>query len=84
MRKISYLLFLVMLWGCNSDSETGKYQNKWDNVIHVREKVKEINTEDVLISSLVRLCMVYDYLIIRDHNSNNEFIHIFDRNNLIT
>ncbi|MDR1169928.1 MAG: 6-bladed beta-propeller [Prevotellaceae bacterium] len=81
MKKISYLLIPVIFWGCNYSTETEKYQNKRDNIFHVQEKVKEINTEDVLISSLARLYIVHDYLIISDHHSTDKLIYIFDRNN---
>ncbi|MDR1341524.1 MAG: 6-bladed beta-propeller, partial [Prevotellaceae bacterium] len=79
MKKISYLLILVIFWGCNYSTKTEKYQNKRDNIFHVQEKVKEIiNTEDVLTGSLARLHIVHDYLIISDYHSTEKLIYIFD------
>ncbi|MDR1116262.1 MAG: 6-bladed beta-propeller [Tannerella sp.] len=80
--KLFGCLLLCLCCGCNSNSsKTEKYQNRRDHIIHVREKVKEINMEDALIGSIARLYLVHDYLIISDHSSNSELIHIFDRNN---
>jgi hypothetical protein len=81
MGKLSYIAVLIMLWGCNGGSGTEKHQGRRDNVVHVREKIKEINTEDVLIGSTARLYIIHDYLIISDYHSYNELIHIFDLNN---
>ncbi|MDR1169851.1 MAG: 6-bladed beta-propeller [Prevotellaceae bacterium] len=81
MKKILYLAVLVMLWGCNGGPETEKLQSRRDHIVHVREKVTEISMEDVLIGSIAPLYIIHDYLIISDHRSNNEQIHIFDRNN---
>ena len=82
MNKSVYLfLIIAFCWGCSSNSATEKYQNKRSNIINVRDKIKEIVIEDVLINDLSWPQIVDDYLFIKDHQSVNELIHIFDKNN---
>jgi hypothetical protein len=81
MNKLLYLSLITALgWSCKY-SETEKYQSKRDNVVNVRDKVKEIEMEEVLIGSVVRLFLMGDYLIIADHKSYDKLIHLFDKNN---
>ena len=79
--KLLLLLLIVMHWSCTHNSETEKYQNERDLIINVREKIKEIESEDVLIGQVARLYMINDYLIIADHRSLDKLIHLFDKNN---
>jgi hypothetical protein len=74
---------MAVCWSCTQNSGTEKHQGKRDNVVNVRDKVKEIviPEEDVMIGSVARLYMIDDYLIIKDYHSYNELIHIFDKNN---
>ncbi|GAB6010931.1 6-bladed beta-propeller [Viscerimonas tarda] len=79
LTKLLCVLFTMVCWGCAHDSETEKYQNSRKNVVNVREKVKEIEMEDVLIGQTARLFLIGDYLIIGDYKSLDKLIHIFDR-----
>jgi hypothetical protein len=82
MRTILYLLFIPLCWGCTHSTETAKYQNERDNVINVREKVKELVFGDVLINDNSRARLIIDdYLFISDSKSVSEMIHVFDKNN---
>lgn len=80
MNRLLYLLFIVACWSCTNSSEVEKHQNKRDNIINVRQKIKEIKIEDVLISGSNRLQLMNDYLIISDYNSIDKLIHLFDKN----
>ncbi|KAA6332550.1 hypothetical protein EZS27_018950 [termite gut metagenome] len=79
INKLLYLLLIAACYSCSSNSDTEKYQNKRDNVINVREKVKEIEMEEVLIGQTARLCLMNDYLIIGDYKSLDKLIHLFDK-----
>ena len=72
----------IVCWSCTLNSKTEKYQNRHNNIVNVRDKVKEIkiNEEDVLIGSAARLFLIDNYLIIKDSRSSNKLIHLFDKN----
>ena len=82
MKKLSYLLFAAMCWGCAHDLQIGKHQNKRDNIVNVQEKVKEIkiSEDDVLIGAVARLYLIDSILIITDGKSPDKLIHIFNKN----
>jgi hypothetical protein len=76
--RLFYLLLIATCWSC-TNSTTEKHQGKRDKVINVREKMKEIEMEDVLISSSNALYLIDDYLIISDYKAPDESIHLFDK-----
>lgn len=78
--KVSLLLLIVLCLSCTSNTDTEIYQNRRDNVISVKDKVKEIMIEDVLIGRVTRPYLIDKYLIIVDHSSYDRFIHLFDKN----
>ena len=80
MKWLLYLLVIAICWSCNDNAGTEKHQGKRDNIINVRDKVKEIVIEDVMINSWPLLYMMGDYLIIADYKSTGELIPIFDKN----
>ena len=51
MNKLLYLLLIAVCWSCSQDSETEKHQSKRDQVVDVRDKMKEFSTQDVLIKT---------------------------------
>lgn len=54
MNKLLYLLLIAVCWSCSQDSETEKHQSKRDQVVDVRDKMKEFSTQDVLIGRISR------------------------------
>jgi hypothetical protein len=83
MNKLLSLLFVSVCWSCTHDLQTEKYQNNRNNVINVREKVKEIeiSEDDVLIGAVARLFLIDSFLIITDSRTADKVIHIFNKNN---
>lgn len=82
MKKLVYIFLIITLYcGCSSNSSTEKHQSKRDNIINVRDRIKEIVIEDVLLNNLVRPQVINKYLFMTDYFSTDEFIHIFDKNN---
>ena len=81
--KLFFILTLILCISCNRNSETKIYHSKRENIVNVREKVKEIkiNEDDVLIGSVARLTLLDNYLIIHDNRSLDKLIRIFDKNN---
>ncbi len=80
MKKSLCLFIAIVCWSCKHSSETEKYQNKYDNIVNVHNKVKEIVINDVLINSLTKIYAFDKYLIILDYKSHDEQIHLFDKN----
>jgi hypothetical protein len=81
MKKLVYVLFIAVSWSCSRDAGTEKYLGKLDNIINVHDKVKEIVTEDILLSNLIRPYIIDEYLIIEDYKSPDEILHLFNKNN---
>ena len=82
MKKIIFIIVIVLCWSCTHNTKTEKYQGSRNNIVNVRDEVKEIkiNDEDVIIGSVVRLFIIDNYLIIEDAHSAGKLIHIFDKN----
>jgi hypothetical protein len=81
MKNILYALFLLLAcYSCTHQSEHAKTQQKRDNIVDVKQFIKEIAIEDVLINGGAWPCLIDDYLFIKDHRSIKH-IHIFDKNN---
>jgi hypothetical protein len=81
MKKKICILMITVCWGCNHSSDTEKYQNKRDHILFVKEKIKELEIEDVLIGQYAHLYIMNDYLLISDPRSVDEQIYIFNKNN---
>jgi hypothetical protein len=79
MNKLLYLLFIIACWSCSQNSGTEKYQRKRDHITNVREKVKDIDLKDIFFSSMNRLYIAGNYLVISDFKSSDKLIHIFDK-----
>ncbi len=80
MKEKLIIFIFAICWSCNSSTDTEKYQNKRNNIIHIQELVKEINIEEVLISQFSSLFIINDYLLISDSRSPDKLIHIFNKN----
>lgn len=78
--KTVCLLLISVCWSCARSSEPEKYQSKRDNVLNVRNEIKEIEIEDVLIGRTVQTQIIDNYLIIGDYRSPDKLIHLFDKN----
>ena len=83
MREILYILLLTVCWSCAQNSKTEVYQNKRANILDVQDRVKEIAINDVLIGPISPLCIVGEYLIIGDVKSQDNLIHIFNKNDFL-
>lgn len=83
MRKIQILAVLcicAVVMNCAQSTDTEKHQNERDRVTAVRESVKEIVINDVMIGSIARLSLINNFLVIMDAKSSDMLIHLFDRN----
>lgn len=80
MNKLLYFFLILICIGCTSNTETERYWSKCAPMQNIKEKIKEIKIEDVLIGGTSRLYLMKDYLMIVDHASYDKQIHIFDKN----
>lgn len=79
--QVSCSMLLLLCSGCKQGCVTEKYQGKRDNVIDVRQKVKEIVIKDVLIGGISQLNILNDYLIISDYKAFDNIVHVIDKHN---
>lgn len=77
---LSYLLLITLFCGCTQKTDTEKYQKSRNNIVNVRDKVREIEIEDVLIGRTSLPYIADKYLIITDYESPDQQIHLFDKN----
>jgi len=78
-KLLLYLLIIAAFcWSC-SHPTTEKYQSSRNKVVNVRDKLKEIEMEEVPVSSRSMLSILGDYLIITDTKVYDKFIHLFDK-----
>ena len=71
---------VVAALSCTQNGGTEKHQGSRNNIVNVREKIKEIQMGDVLVSSSNSLYLICDYLIIQDSKSPDKILHLFDKN----
>jgi hypothetical protein len=63
------------------NTATEKYQNRRDNIVNVRERIREIDFKDIYISNISWPYLIDNYLLVRDYKSPDKQIHIFNKNN---
>ena len=79
LRKIANILFIVLaITSCTNNATTEKHQTVRNKIENCYQKVKEFQTGDILIGSTTRLYSMDNHLIIADHKSSNQLIHIFN------
>jgi hypothetical protein len=79
MNKLLILLITAVCWSC-SDNSFEKHQKKRDNSINVKDRLKEIPIDDVLIYWLCDVYTIAGYLLIADYRSYDKQIHLFNKN----
>lgn len=79
MKLLLYLLMVLFCGACTTKEKNEKWQNKRANVVNVKDNVKEIDTEDVLIGSLAKPYIFGKYLAVADYKSFDKLVHVFDK-----
>lgn len=74
-----YILIVTIYCACTPTSKTEKKQTMNNNITSVKELIKEINIEDVLIGSTARLFLLDNYLLIADIKSKDKLLHLFEK-----
>lgn len=80
MKKLLVILSGIILFSCTRSSSTEKYQTDRNNVENVHSRIKEFETDSVLIGNNARIYIMDNYLLIADHRGYDKQIHIFDKN----
>lgn len=73
-------LFVTFLCACSSEEKKEKFQRSRDNIVNVKEQIKEVDTGDVLLGKHTSCDYSKDYLILLDYNGWEGVIHLFDKN----
>lgn len=79
MRLVLYLLVILFCGACTSRETNEKWQNRRANIVNVKDDVKEIDTDDVLIGAVAQPYMCGEYLAVIDYKSFDKLVHIFDK-----
>ncbi len=80
MKKAIYILTtVILLYSCSSETE--KHQNNRTNIIECKDKIKEINTEPLILGGVCRTYMMNEYLMILDVEPLEYHLHLFDKTN---
>jgi hypothetical protein len=80
---LSFSVVLLLCNGCVQQPATEKYQSSRDVVVHVKDKMREIVVDDVLIGDRSNLYLLNEYLIAKEVKVGmawDKFVHIFDKN----
>ena len=80
-KTVCLFLLIASCWGCSSSPTTEKFQDERDNIINVRDQIKEIPIGDLLIGFFSWPVVIDNYIFITDYKTVAEFVHIFDKNN---
>lgn len=79
MTKIIYLLLSIFLFGCNESQNKEKHYTTENGIINIKDKIKEIKIDSILIGGVIRLYTINEYLILSDYQSLDNQIHIFSK-----
>ncbi|MCQ2973831.1 MAG: hypothetical protein MJ211_03365 [Bacteroidales bacterium] len=79
MKKLIYFLLLLCLYSCSSNNDITKYQKKRGNIIEVKNKIKEIDLNDVLLHENSVPYIFGKYFIVLDPYTTEKVINIFDK-----
>lgn len=77
---IIFCLYFVFFASCKKQIGTEKIQTERNNIINVKNKIKEIKTDSILLSSISKPYLISDYLLIVDFKAYDECVHIFNKN----
>lgn len=79
MKLVLYLWVVLFCVACASKDKNEKWQSRRSNVVDVKDDVKEIDTEDVLIGAVAQPYICGKYLAVVDYGSVEKLVHIFDK-----
>jgi len=77
---IIQLIFFSILISC-SNGKQEKHQTSRNNILKIKDKIIDFDTDSILIGKYPQLYLADKYLIIVDYKSLTEFIQIFDKYN---
>lgn len=79
MRLVLYLLVILFFGACASKEKNEKWQSQRSNIVNVKDDVKEIDTEEVMIGSVAQPYICGKYLAVIDYKSVDKLVHMFDK-----
>lgn len=79
MRLVLYLLVILFCGACTSKGKNEKFQNQRLNIVNVKDDMKEIDMENLLIGAVAQPYICGKYLAVIDYRSVDKLVHIFDK-----
>lgn len=79
MKKIIYLFVFVSFYSCKPETVIEKKQGSRDAIIDIKDRLKEIVIEEVLISDIAVPYILGEYLIIEDYRPDDKLLHFFTK-----
>lgn len=80
MKKLTTIaLLLILCSGCGKQNKTDKIQKSRNNIVNVKDHVREIQVENVFFHSVSDVYLLDNYLLIADYNSYDMQIHFFNK-----
>ena len=81
MKKVIYLLLIVFCFACSSqNTEKERIYNSWDKEADVKDAVRELSLEDVMVHDNSSLYVNGNYILIVDHSSMDNQIFVIGKN----
>lgn len=77
--KFLYLISSLLLVGCHISTDKEVYQSSRDNILNVKNLIKEIDLGDIYLNVWARTVSTDSFLIIGDRESLEHPINIFDK-----
>lgn len=72
-------LLLLAVWSCSQGDSTEKHHKKRDRIVDVSDRLKEIESDDLLVGKYAQVCVAGKYLVIEDIQPYDKIIHIIDK-----
>lgn len=77
--NIKLVLIIFLCGACTSKVQNEKWHNQRTNIVSVKDDIKAIDMEDVLIGSLAQPYIFGEYLVVADYKSNDQLVRIFNK-----
>lgn len=80
MKTRLYFLSVIFCISCTTPKgENEKWQKERENIVNVKDDVREIDTDDIPIGNVAQPYICGKYLVVEDYSSAEKAVHVFDK-----